>query len=315
MQRISQRIVQMLVFLTAAVCTGLAHAGWDIKIIHYPGADFTTVGGINGAGQVVGSATFEFATPDEYAVSFIYDPRTETFTDLPQPPADYGLAFAINDSGIVAGNMATSTALGLEVTDGFILDKKGTFSTFSHPGYLETQTRAIGNTGLVTGFAGDSVSAIDRVGFIYDPARGTYTDITIPGGFLIFAQGINGRGDVVGSVRNGSTSALSSHGYLRDRKGYIALFRVNDGPTSARGINDAGLIAGFVAGTDGVSRGFVAKLPGGPGVQAVSVPDAELIEVPGADITAPQSVDNRGRVVGFWLSATDQQGFIATPTK
>src|SRR5258705_120475 len=127
-----------------------------------------------------------------------------------------------------------------------------------------------------TGFANNDGDIETFVGFIYDPASNTFTDITFPDGFFVFAQGINANGEIVGSVNFSSAGSAypgsppGRYGYLREPDGSTTLFRVNGLRTAARGINDAGLITGFVN-ENGGSKGFVATLPGRSGYQAVTI--------------------------------------------
>ena len=307
-------------FAIAAVAfSGLAQAAWDIAIIDYPGAQSTAVGGINNPGQVAGSATYYDAIVrlPPYVTSFVYDTNKHTYTSLPQPPGYFAQAFAISDPGVIVGTATTDLDFGSSV--GFVLNK-GAYTLFSHPCCTDTVVRGISNTGLVTGFAFNGSPTSAR-GFIYDPASNTFTGITFPDGNVVYAQGINGRGQVVGSVRLLSNAAYQGsppghYGYLRERNGATTLFRVNGLETRARGIDDAGLITGWTKDTSGVFHGYVATLPGLSGYQVVSVPAAQIFEVPGEDSTAPQAVDNSGRVVGFYADVNgDQHSFIATPPK
>ncbi len=180
---------------------------------------------------------------------------------------------------------------------GLILEKNGNVTTFVHPAPLtNTQARAIGASGLVTGYAYDEAFTM-AAGFIYDPRRNTFIDI-LPSELTI-AQGINARGDVVGST----SSPSGDQGFLRDSHGTITLFQVNGAQTRARGINDSGQIAGFREGISGL-EGFVGTLSGG----------FEPLIVPGATDTIVQGIANSGVVVGYWFDVDGfVHGFIATP--
>jgi len=318
MNQIVRRCRPFAVALATVAFSSLAQAAWDIAIINYPGAQSTSVGGINNPGQVAGSALYHDALGvlvPPYVASFVYDTKKHTYTSLPQPPGYFAEAFAISDPGVIVGTATDDLSSGSSV--GFVLNR-GTYTLFSYPGSASTVARGISNTGLVTGFA---TSGSTQIGFIYDPASNTFTGITFPDGNVVYAQGINGRGQVVGSVRLLSNAAYQGsppghYGYLRERNGATTLFRVNGLETRARGIDDAGLITGWTKDTSGVFHGYVATLPGLSGYQVVSVPAAQIFEVPGEDSTAPQAVDNSGRVVGFYEDVNgDQHSFIATPPK
>jgi len=294
-----------------------AQAEYAYTTIDYPGARHTVLFGINAKGKVVGSAYFDdppFAALT--TISFVYDSRTQVFTPLPSVPGAIALGTGISAAGIVVG-LTPDPTTGYS-TSGTIL-KNGAYTMFSHPGSSLTQARAISNSGLVTGFAGEAPSGTD-VGFIYDPAANQFIDILIPNSSFNITQGINGRGEVVGSVRfpidgvyPGSPAGF--YGFLRRGSGAITLFRVNDGQTRARGITNSGRITGFM--TDpatGKTRGFVAGVAESPDFQALVIPDPELLDVPGAALTSPQGINDSGFISGSWIDDTGaNHGFIAAP--
>jgi hypothetical protein len=232
----------------------------------------------------------------------------------------------INESGVIVGSIHIvldpddPDDPGLD--DGFIL-KHGTYTRFTHPGFNHTMVRGIGKTGLVTGYAEDD-DAATFVGFIYDPKRGTFTDIAFPDMYgYIIVQGITARGRAVGNVFLPTDyfyeeSPGGSYGFVREPSGAMTLFRVNGQPTYARGINDSGVIAGFTRVADGSAVGFVGTLPSLGGLQDMT--DVELIAVPFAHATETviSAIDNSGRVVGNWEDDSGvccRHGFIATPVR
>jgi hypothetical protein len=113
----------------------------------------------------------------------------------------------------------------------------------------------------------------------------------------------------------GGPAGDATYGFLRDPSGAITLFLVNDQPTSARGITDAGLIAGFIF-TDNGFSGFVGSLSGPSSFQALTIPAAELLNVPGAAGTIVQGIGNSGVVVGYWFDADGfEHAYFATPSR
>jgi hypothetical protein len=310
MKNVVQHLTPVVVVLVAITTAALAGAAWDFVDLNYEGAVWVQVFGTNERGLVTGDAGF----PDGSSVGFIYDPKGQTFTELPPLPGCEPGAMGVNNAGVITGGCGGSPNL----SDGFIL-KNGTYTRFAYPSFAFSVPRAISSTGLVTGYAGEASDTTD-VGFIYDPARGTFTDIDIPGrGGRIIPQGVNARGRVVGNVvlEYGSAyqgSPEGEYGFVREPGGALTLFRVNDEPTAARGINDSGVIAGFTWLADGPVVGFVGRLPSLGGFQEMT--DAELIKVPfdGATYTVPEAIDNSGRVVGVWYDRSGgNHGFIATP--
>jgi hypothetical protein len=312
-----KRLIHLFVLLGGIACAFAAQAAYKYSTIDYPGAKHTTLFGISASGQVVGAAYFEdVIIGTSIPISFIYDSRKKGFTVLPNVPAAVTLATGIDAPGVVVG-WAAAELVSAE-RSGIIL-KDGAYTMFSHPGSSSTQARAISNSGLVTGFAGNSVSIAD-LGFIYDPASNYFIDILIPSAVNNITQGINGRGEVVGSVQFQTGGAYpeapgGNYGFLRRKSGAIVLFRVNGGQTRARGITNSGLITGYM--TDpatGKDRAFVATLADSLGFQALTIPDAELLDVPGATGTVAQGINDSGYISGSWIDDTGAtHGFIAAP--
>lgn len=295
-------------FVPAVVLTGLSltASAYDFVTIDPSGGLFTTLSGLNGSGTAVGSTTFA----DDSRVSFRYEVRTGASDPLPAGPG--GLAFAalgINDSGTIVGALGDADS-----SQGAILDKKGRFTTFTIPGFASTTPRAVGPSGLISGYA--IAGPDDWTGFLYDPRTGS-TELFLEGSIQVIPQGINARGRLVGSVAllaggayPGSPQGL--YGFVRDPDGTITLFRVNGLSTRARGISDAGTVTGFVGAPP---VGFTVSAPTGGGYRDLTVPAGRLFAVPGAVATFPQAIDNRGRIVGSWFGADDvQRGFVATPS-
>ena len=318
MQNVVHHLIRFLAVLAVITTAALATAAYNFVELTYEGAFWIQPFGTNDKGLVAGSAGF----PDGSEVGFVYDPKEQTFTELPPLPGCRLYAMAINNAGVIAGDCSVSP----NRNEGFIL-KRGTYTRFAYPGFAYTKPRAIGSIGLVTGFAGKDPDQTD-VGFIYDPARETFTSIAIDGmsglGFNT-AQGVNARGRVVGNffLESGSAypgSPEGSYGFVREPSGAVTLFRVKQPtweqgfPTWGRGINDSGVIAGFFQyPLSGFYAAFVGTLPSLGGYQEMT--DAELILVPfGVFATFFSAIDNNGRVVGSWIDAAGwPQGFIATP--
>ena len=308
----ARRLLGGALALTALVGTSLESAAYEFATVEYPGAVLTSLGGVNNAGTAIGYA----ALADGSTVSFTYDLKRERVTTLPAAtPGGYGFAaLGINERGVIVGvlNDTPTTSIGA------ILDKKGRYTTFSVPGYASTIPRAVGRSGLVTGYAVDETGT-DWTGFLYDPKRAELNLFTVPGALLIIPQGINGRGQLVGSVFLPDDvaypgSPASHYGFLRDADGSITLFQVNGLPTRPRGITDAGLITGFVNPVPGEALGYTVQRPASGGYRDLSVPSDRLFSAPDAVQTAPQAIDNTGRIVGQFVDDTGgTYGFVALP--
>jgi hypothetical protein len=108
-------------------------------------------------------------------------------------------------------------------------------------------------------------------------------------------------------------SAEGLYAFVRNADGRVTLFRVNGLATRARGISDSGVVTGFL-GDSGTFKGFVMKLQGSPGYQAVSLPDGSLLASPLGSDTLALGIANNGVISGAaYDAAGNEHGFIATP--
>ena len=294
--------------------TAQAQVTYEYEQVDFPGASATQVFGINQPGVVAGTG---FTLPESFP--FIYDIQEGSFADVDAVAGSAATSvFGINNRGAVVGSVFDSSGM----TRGFIRDHTGVETVFAHPdATFFTQARGINSRGLVTGFRD---SGFFSVGFIYDPASATFTDI-VPSLFTI-AQGINARGDVVGSAQFSpeqdpceSPGASGRYGWLRTQQNAVSYFTVNGMPTSARGVDDSGTVAGFFTktATDETETderlGFVTVLSGTP-CQDITINEEDLLVFPGAKETFPQGITNSGVIAGQFTDQDDvSHGFIARP--
>ena len=179
----------------------------------------------------------------------------------------------------------------------------------------------MGYSSLVTGLRRSDVPFPGSAfGFIYDPRSDTFTDLN-PTSFFTIAQGINSKGEVVGSSNflaaddpcPGLGNPALRYGWLRATDGTVTYFEVNGSHTSARGISDEGSIVGFIRDfNDGKFKGFKVELDGSQ-CQSITVAASDLIEFPGAEATFLGGIKNSGAIVGSYDDPTNTHGFIATP--
>jgi hypothetical protein len=310
MQTIMKRYLRILAIVAATVCCAPVHAAWQFTAINFPGADVveTNVFGINDSGDAVG---FAFDVLSEFQIHpfpFVYDTKKGTYTRLPRAfGEDFGtFASGINNQGATSGNFLNE--LGQPA---YIRSKKGVYTAYMRPGSVVfTDFRGINERGLIAGNADDGDLL---VGFVFDPASNTYVEF-LPSPETV-AHGINNRGDVVGSVFLEAGVACAQcpegiYGFLRTPRGEFSFFRVNGADTRARGLSDSGLIAGQVDTDTGV-KSFVTRIRGLP-YEAITIPDAGLLQVPGSDFTLAEGINNRGDVVGVYLDADfGSHGFVA----
>lgn len=313
-----QRCIQLFMVLAALVFSNAALAAYQFTTVDYPGALSTSLWGINDSGQVVGAAQLVVDGPTQ---NFIYDVKARTFTNV-SAPVGTGL-LGINASGVLAGGVIDMS--GIE--RGTIRSTTGTYQSFTLPGWDNTEARGVGTSGLVSGFAYSS-STIDTIGFIYNPANSHFDTFLLQSTFPspTIAQGINGSGQVVGSVFLAANApgtgcvAQSRYGFLRSPTGAFKYFRVNGNGTAARGINDSGLMTGFAGG-----EGFVASLSASSSCQSLTVTAENLLTSndPNDVGTFGQGINNAGIVSGGWQeylggdpddpASYTMHGFVAIP--
>jgi uncharacterized membrane protein len=267
----------------------LACADYVYNTVNYPGAVFTDVRGLNNSGQIVGYASLDGLT------FFAFSYAGGVFSAL--PPTVFGTsAHGVNDSGVIVGSANHDPG----PVQGFIFNA-GSYAFFSRPGWANTYARMVTNGGLVTGYSQDEAAGTSA-GYIYNPFTSVFTDISPAGSLFTIAQGINNAGQVVGSAILAATGA---NAFLRQPDGSITLFQIGAAPTRARGINDMGLITGFMT-VGGVNQGFVGTSSG-----------FQTLMVPGSDETIPEAINNSGQVAGLYRTGggTVTSGFIATPVE
>lgn len=259
---------------------------------------------------------------------YIYSPASG-LSALPEPSVASGyqggtIGYGINNNGVVVGSACNcpGTSSGT-VEQGFIL-QNGSYTFFSYPGATNTIARSITASGLVTGY--DNVSG----GFLYNPSTGAFSAIYPPGTISpnlsyattignsqVFtpAQGITATGQIVGSALltannpgfnpNTSTGFFSGYVYNQTSNTY-SVFQVDGDSTQARGINNSGVITGFVV-VGSTTDGFVGS---GGTFQLLSDASANAG-------TFGEAINSSGQIAGVYQIATttgvEQLGFIATP--
>ena len=216
---------------------------------------------INTSRQVVGANGTQ---------AFTLNSISSTNSPLPLPPVNgtttSEVAFGINDNGVIVGQYTDSNT---GTTPGFV-DVNGAFTTIAPAGAPSVSAQGINNNGLVTGFYAANGTA-NESGFLFDTKTNIFTALPDPStaqtanGNLAFTQflGINDMGEAVGYYQTTDTGSQFGFLFNTATKTYTFL----DDPQAASvkgvrttqitGINNAGEIAGFFIGADGVQRGFV----------------------------------------------------------
>ena len=190
---------------------------------HPDAVSFTQARGVNNKGLVTGyrdDANDQFAPEN----GFIYDPKTETFTDI--VPSLFTIAQGINSSGDVVGSAIFDGNFGAPdpcgssdpfVRRGWLRTKDGTVTYFSVNGGA-TSARGINDSGTIAGFVNDPGSGLFK-GFVVELDGSQCQSFTIadadllhfPGAFFsTLPGGIKNSGEVVGSYED----PTNIHGFI-----------------------------------------------------------------------------------------------------
>jgi len=284
-----------LVMFTVVILLGPV-AVWGQEIfttIDYPGADSTTVTGINPQGDIVGyyhipktpgSETHGFFLDRDGFVTIDYPQATTgaaldinpagdivgayrkrdgvqhgyllrrgRFTTIDVPGATFTGAYGINPEGDITGHFGVPPTGKMNV---FLL-RHGQFTTYVHPdagaGMLMTCAFGIGQGGQIVGHF---VDGSGMHGFLLN--EGDFTTIDVPGGKNADAQGINPKGEIVGYYTELYTSPAKVHGFVVDKWGVFTQIDVPDAVrTWVRGNNPRGDLVGEYLDEFGRNHGFL----------------------------------------------------------
>ena len=195
----------------------------DFTVLSHPDAlSFTSFRGTNNKGLVTG---FRFRLDfGGTVVSFIYDPKSDTFTDI-IPPSDHvqSIAQGINSKGEAVGSAfflstndpCNSGAPTFFVRYGWLRATNGSVTYFRVNG-LRTAARGINDSGTVVGFVFNPNDGTTK-GFKVELDGSQCQAITVaagdllefPGFISLFPASINNSGIISGGVRN-----VINHGFI-----------------------------------------------------------------------------------------------------
>ena len=159
-----------------------------------PGWQFTEPRGIGNSGLVTG---WNSEDASNRTAGFVYDPRTNTFTDATPPGSLFTITQGINKSGVISGS-GRDASTG---TYAFIW-QQGTFTKGKsvvpfidrfEVANRHARARGINDTGIVVGYT-------DSTGFVGNSVRG-FELLKVPGATDVglsttFCEGINNSGQV-----------------------------------------------------------------------------------------------------------------------
>jgi len=164
-----------------------------LRRIAYPGAVYTQAFGINNRGQVVGEYL------DQDGVVHGYRWKNGRFKSFDGPTGTSASITDINDRGDMVGAYALDPSNPLAGVRGFLL-RKGSYTTFSAPGFPLTLPFDINNRGQIAGLTGDLT---EEHGFLLAKgADGPMTQIDVPGAPRTGVYGLDDRGRLIGVYDN-----------------------------------------------------------------------------------------------------------------
>jgi len=178
---------------------GFILRGSAYTLFSRPGWDSTVAHAIANSGLITGNSFAFGGTP---TAGFIYDPDTDTFTDVTPPGSTFNNTLGMNTSGRVTGEGREPGigAYGFVWQQGTITKGKGELLPFLDRikiGVL-TAAQGINDSGLVVGFTTNTTGGND--GFAGTDALG-YQRLVAPGGekagYSNYCSGINNLAQVV----------------------------------------------------------------------------------------------------------------------
>jgi len=226
-------------------CHGFVKDGADISSFDYPGPSLTYAGGINDAGQIVGTQCGGVVPPNvPFCAAFLKDGNT--FTSFAFPGAFDTTASGINNTGQSVGGYTIEIQVGNGVQyigHGLLIDH-GVTSTLDFPGAVNTGLSGINDAAVIVGSYKVNIATEPQFrwsGFVYK--TNTWESIDYPGAILTFATAINNLGQVAGDYTD---SYGFTHGFIRypDSK-KLSPFDIPGADTVVSGINDLGQIVGL----------------------------------------------------------------------
>jgi hypothetical protein len=173
---------------------GFILQGSNYRFFSRPGWPNTEPRGIGNSGLVTGwSVDYDTGL----SAGFVYDPRTDTFTDATPPGSDFTIVQGINKAGVISGN-------GHDANGSYaFIWQQGTFTKIKGGTvpFIDTflvnnergRARGINDAGVIVGFT-------DSAGFVGN-AVGGYQLLKVPGAATTgtgatFCAGINNSGQV-----------------------------------------------------------------------------------------------------------------------
>jgi hypothetical protein len=263
-----------------------------ITKVEYPGAQYTSVYGINDSGTIVGSYSghdqFFLRTADGKFTSFVPS-DTQFIEGFP----------VIDNLGNVAGTVLTT----YDFFECYVRTSDGKITLFAGPLGFDCEVTGIVN-GTVTGDYGAPTGYY--AGYLRAP-DGTFT-VFLPN--VQVAEVYPNKSGTVAGAFSFPSGGGSMDGFLRTTDGGLDFFTVPGSvPLNVKGINDSGAVAGFWG---------TALNSGSNGFQRFADGTISTFDAPGAGTgqfqgTYPSAINNAGAIAGTVVDSSNvSHGFLLT---
>jgi len=265
-----------------------------ITTIDVPGSISTFVTAVDSKGLVVGW----YETTPTSIFGFLRYPNGTFVTLNAIQGSSSTIPVAMNDSGEIAGDVGFAP----EVTRGFLSWPSESLKMFKVPdGGSWVGVAALNSSGVMAGTYPDALNPTRRRGFLRDNA-GHFTSFdAIDGDRGTNPAAINASGQVTGSYVNANDEEFP---FLRDSDGTITLFYVGTDQAVATGIDDLGVVVGFVYSATSLNS-FERDAAG----------DITILTLPISNVgSTAVGINLSGRVVGTYYDAAGAvHGWLMTP--
>jgi len=271
--------------------------------------------GINNSGHVVGGGSD--------AKVFITEANGVGMREIPRPSDGiWMVGNAINDSAQVTGWVYTAVYYSSACPDCEPVEHIESYAYITGPnGVGITKLDSLGgsksiafdlnNAGQAVGYSYLSGDTTHHA-FISEPNGVGVTDLGTLGGSTSMAFGINDSGQVVGwaDIASGNVH----HAFITgiNGAGMIDLGTLGGDFSEARAINDIGQVVGTSNTADGPGHAFLTG-PNGTGMIDLSI--LEPVVAAGWTQLSPQSINNKGQIVGIGSLHGINHAFSLTPSE
>jgi uncharacterized membrane protein len=287
---------------------GLANAAPTFSTIDYPGAVFTTSGGINRFGDVVGHYI------DATGINHGYLLHNGTYTTIDFPGSDGGHVHDINSCGAIVGQYFVAKRY-----NGFVVSG-GAYTSIEFPGAQSTRANGINMAGDIVGsYYGNNSDSTGGSngskghGFLL--SHGVFRTIDFPGADYTDAWRINDSGQILGRYKNGNGDF---HIFLVTSEGAFISIDYPGATQTAMGdysqlggLNINGYIAsGYCSSSSNCEVASFGSLHG----FLLNAGAFTSLDFPGAAGTLAFAINDRGLLVGAYVDANLRvHGFLRNP--